>query len=88
MTPEPRRSGGDRRSAPRGGRRISDMATHDAAWIAVEDFAEHLVVSQRQVWKWHHAGVLAIVRFPGRCNRIARSEALRFIAAYQPQKSA
>jgi hypothetical protein len=77
------RQGGDRRRAPRGGRRIDDLATHEAAWIAVEDFATHLDVSLRQVWKWHHAGLLAIVRLPGRCNRIERLEAVRFVSAYR-----
>lgn len=88
MNAEPRRNGPDRRVPPRGGRRISDLTTHSVEWIAVEDFAAHLDVSQRQVWKWHHAGLLVIVRFPGRCNRIERAEAVRFVAAYRPQKTA
>lgn len=60
-------------------RRIRDLDTHPEPWLRVSQVAEYLQVSDRQVWKWHRAGVLEIRNFGDRINRVALTELRRFL---------
>jgi hypothetical protein len=76
-------SGHDRR-APRRGRRATDpidnLATHPAPMVTLGVCAQFLGVRTRQIWKWHRAGLLAVVQFDDRCVRVEIEEFRRFVA--------
>lgn len=83
-----RRAGTDRRREPRGGRRITDLATHPDAHVTVQDFAQYLCVHRKTVLKWIRAGQLVAYRFAGDW-RIKTTDAVAFVAGarFQPQDS-
>jgi excisionase family DNA binding protein len=56
----------------------------EPALLTIRAVAATLAVSQRQVWKWHEAGLLTVIKFPGhRTARIERTEVVRFIASFR-----
>jgi excisionase family DNA binding protein len=69
----------DRRRVRRGGRRISDLVTHDEAFVTPMQFAVHLGVDRRQVMKWINAGSLIAYRFDDRQWRIRLEDARAFV---------
>jgi AcrR family transcriptional regulator len=54
------RSGQDRRTNPRGGRRaddpIADLATHQAKYVTARQIADYCDVSLQTVYKWFDSG--------------------------------
>lgn len=80
-----RRSASDRRQSRRGGRRIADLATHDQAFITIEQLAEHLAVERRQILKWIRCETLPAYQF-GRRYRIKLSEAVVFVMRQRLQR--
>ena len=66
------------------GRRIADLATHDEAFISVQQFADYLGVHEKTVRnKWINAGDLPAYDFEG-LWRIDRIDALQFVARQIP----
>lgn len=74
------RTGGDRRRTTRGGRRITDLRTHDESFVTPAQLATHLGVGRRQVMKWIEAGALVAYRFDERQWRIEITDARAFVA--------
>jgi excisionase family DNA binding protein len=66
-----------RRDVTRGGRRITDLASHPHAYVRVGPFAHYLDVTGKLVRKWIRAGALPATNFEGRW-RIKKSDALAF----------
>jgi len=65
------------------GRRIADLATHDEAFISVQQFATYLGVDYRTVRnKWIKAGALPAYTFEG-VWRIKRSDAMAFVERHR-----
>jgi excisionase family DNA binding protein len=85
---EERRTGTDRRTEPRGGRRITDLTTHPDQHLTVQAFATYLGVHRKTVVKWILAGTLPAYRFEGEW-RLKTSEAAAFVAGarFQPASS-
>lgn len=73
---EPRQ---ERRGGRRDVRKITDLRTHDEAYITAGQFAHYLGVSRRQVSKWIGAKTLQAYRFGGRWWRIRIQDAQEFV---------
>lgn len=84
---EVRSADADRRRVRRGGRRISDLVTHDEPFVTPVQIAVHLGVDRRQVMKWIGAGSLPAYRF-GELWRIKLADAQAFVQRSQFTASA
>ena len=70
----------ERRRRHRGGRRIADLASHDEAFITIDQFATYLKVDYRTVKAmWIEPGALVAYNFEG-IWRIKVSDAVDFVA--------
>lgn len=79
MTQERRQlPGGDRRRHKRGGRRITDLCTHDVPHITPRQLADYLHVDRRTVLKWIDSGILVAYRFDT-ALRIKTTDARLFV---------
>ena len=91
MTDE-QRSSDDRRASTRGGRRATDpienLGTHQAPMVTLGVCARFLGVRTRQLWKWHRAGLLELVRFDERCVRVETEEFRRFVDVHRLRRPA
>jgi excisionase family DNA binding protein len=74
LTPD-RRTAPDRRRRRRGGRRITDLASHDQAHLTLEQLATYFAVERL---KWIRAGALRAYRLGERAWRVRRSDAAAF----------
>lgn len=77
MSQDPRQQP-DRRRHPRGGRRITDLCTHDGAHISPRQLADYLSVDRRTVLKWIDSGTLVAYKFDTEW-RIRTTDARTFV---------
>lgn len=67
----------------RGGRRITDLATHDQAHLRVSQVARYLQVDRRTVSKWVEAGILGALRTPEGSFRISTVDLRAFVERHR-----